>query len=132
MTDKRTCSRSRQGFTLIEVLVAMVILAVGLLALGALTVGSSRMMARADRESQYTALATERLESVLQRIDLGQNPPSGQTNEEDGAVVATVVNRTTIAGTQNVFTVAVTVTPPAGQSWTLRPVTVVGRAFRSS
>lgn len=129
MTDDRARTRNREGFTLVEVLVAMVILAIGLLALEALAVGSARMVARADRESQYSALATERLESVLQRIDQNQNPASDETDEEDGATVATVVTRD-VVGASNVFTVAVTVTPPTGQSWSLRPVTVVGRAFR--
>ncbi|HST59815.1 MAG TPA: prepilin-type N-terminal cleavage/methylation domain-containing protein [Longimicrobium sp.] len=129
MTDERTRVRNRGGFTLIEVLVAMVILAIGLLALEALAVGSARMVVRADRESQYSALATERLEGVLQRIDLGQNPASGETDEDDGATVATVVTRD-VVGARNVFTVTVTVTPPPGQGWSLRPVTVVGRAFR--
>lgn len=129
MTDERTRVRNREGFTLIEVLVAMVILAIGLLALEALAVGSARMVVRADRESQYSALATERLEGVLQRIDLNQNPASGETDEDDGATVATVVTRD-VLGTRNVFTVTVTVTPPPGQGWSLRPVTVVGRAFR--
>lgn len=129
MIDERKRGRGREGFTLVEVLVAMVILAIGLLALEALAVGSARMMARADRESQYSALATERLESVLQRIDQGQNPGGDETDEEDGAVVATVVDQA-VVGARNVFTVSVTVTPPEGQSWSLRPVTVVGRAFR--
>jgi len=129
VTDERTRVRNRGGFTLIEVLVAMVILAIGLLALEALAVGSARMVVRADRESQYSALATERLEGVLQRIDLGQNPASGETDEDDGATVATVVTRD-VVGARNVFTVTVTVTPPPGQGWSLRPVTVVGRAFR--
>ncbi|HYW12298.1 MAG TPA: prepilin-type N-terminal cleavage/methylation domain-containing protein, partial [Longimicrobium sp.] len=91
--EERTRLRGREGFTLVEVLVAMVILAIGLLALEALAVGSARMVARADRESQYSALATERLEGVLQRIDLNQNPPSDETDEDDGATVATVVTR---------------------------------------
>lgn len=129
MIDERTRIRGREGFTLVEVLVAMVILAIGLLALEALAVGSARMVARADRESQYSALATERLESVLQRIRQNQNPPSSATNEGDGAAVATVVRRD-VVGTSNIFTVTVTVTPPPRQEWSLRPITVVGRAFQ--
>ena len=129
MIEERARIRGREGFTLVEVLVAMVILAIGLLALEALAVGSARMVARADRESQYSALATERLESVLQRIKQLQDPPSSQTNEGDGATVATVVTRD-VVGTNAIFTVTVTVTPPPNQSWSLRPVTVVGRAFQ--
>lgn len=129
MTDERKRLRGREGFTLVEVLVAMVILAVGLLALEALAVGSARMVARADRESQYSALATERLESVLQRIDQNQNPATNESEEDDGAVVFTEVAQAAVGG-RSVFTVTVTVTPPETSSWTLRPVKVVGRAFR--
>ncbi len=125
----RARGRGRAGFTLVEVLVAMVILAIGLLALEAMAVGSARMVARADRESQYSALATERLEGVLQRIRQNQDPPSDETDEEDGATVATLVTRDVVDG-RDIFTVTVTVTPPPDQGWSLRPVTVVGRAFQ--
>lgn len=129
MIDERTRIKGREGFTLVEVLVAMVILAIGLLALEAMAVGSARMVARADRESQYAALATERLESVLQRINQLQDPASDETDEDDGATVSTVVTRDVVGG-RDIFTVTVTVTPPPDQGWSLRPVTVVGRAFQ--
>lgn len=120
--------RGREGFTLVEVLVAMVILAVGLLALEAMGIGAARMVARADRESELTALASDRLERVLNEVDRGQNPASGETSL-DGSVVQTVVN-TQAVGASTLFTVTVTVTPPPNQSWHLTPITVVGRAIR--
>lgn len=126
--QERPRAAGREGFTLVEVLVAMVILAIGLLALEALAIGSARMVARADRESQYTALATEHMERVLERIDQGQNPASDRVDEADGSVVQWVVNRVAL-GAQFVYTVSVTVTPPAYQT-TLQPITVVGRALQ--
>ncbi len=120
--------RGREGFTLAEVLVAMVILAVGLLALEAMGVGAARMVARADRESELTALASDRLERVLNQVDLGQVPQPA-VEDLQGNNVATVVSQQAVAG-RVVYTVTVTVTPPPRQSWRLDPVTVVGRAIR--
>lgn len=119
----------REGFTLVEVLVSMIILAVGLLALESLAIGGARMVARAERETAYTALATEHLERVLERIDQGLNPAGEQIDQPDGSRVQTVVSRAP-AGGQFVYTVSVTVTPTPHRSWTLQPITVVGRAYR--
>jgi prepilin-type N-terminal cleavage/methylation domain-containing protein len=127
-TDVPRPRRGREGFTLVEVLVAMVILAVGLLALEAMGIGAARMVARADRESELTALAADRLERVLNEVDRGQTPAGSQVNL-DGSVVQTVVSTST-AGGRTLFTVSVTVTPPIHQSWRLDPITVVGRAIR--
>jgi type IV pilus modification protein PilV len=121
--------RGREGFTLIEVLVAMVILAVGLLALEALGIGAARMVARADHESQYSALATDRMERALVLIRQAQPVPQNTTAEDDGSTVVTGVT-TAGAGARTMYTVTVTVTPPPNQSWTLRPITVVGREIR--
>lgn len=120
--------RGREGFTLVEVLVAMVILAVGLLALEAMGIGAARMVARADRESELTALASDRLERALNRVDMGQVPQGG-VEDLAGNSVATVVGQTAVAG-RILYTVTVTVTPPPHQTWRLDPVTVVGRAIR--
>lgn len=120
--------RGREGFTLVEVLVAMVILAVGLLALEAMGIGAARMVARADRESELTALASDRLERALNRVDMGQVPQGG-VEDLQGNSVATVVGQTAVAG-RTLYTVTVTVTPPPNQTWRLDPVTVVGRAIR--
>ena len=48
---------SVDGFTLIEVVVAMVILALGLLGLEALGIGAARSIATADRQSGYATIA---------------------------------------------------------------------------
>lgn len=120
--------RGREGFTLVEVLVAMVILAVGLLALESMGIGAARMVARADRESEFTALAADRLERTLNELDRGQVPAGGVEHLPGSVDVLTAVNRETVNG-RNVYTVSVTVTPPAAQTWELKPITVVGRAI---
>lgn len=118
----------REGFTLAEVLVAMVILAVGLLALEAMGIGAARMVARADREGELTELATDRLERALNQVDMG-TIPSGATETVGGNALATTV-ATQAMGTRTLVTVTVSATPPANQSWHLPAVTVVGRAIR--
>jgi len=54
-----------QGFTLIEVLIAMVILAVGILALIAMHVASIQGNATAKEMTEASALATDKLEELL-------------------------------------------------------------------
>ena len=70
-TEQPRAPDRRAGFTLIEVLIAMVILAVGLLALESLGVGAARMVARAERRSTYVAMATDTLERTLSRLREG-------------------------------------------------------------
>jgi prepilin-type N-terminal cleavage/methylation domain-containing protein len=65
---------STDGFTLIEVVVAMVILALGLLGLEALGIGAARSIARADRQSGYATLASDSLESALHQLRRNQVP----------------------------------------------------------
>lgn len=131
----RRRASGREGFTLIEVLVAMVILAVGLLALESMGIGAARMVARADRQSEYTAMATAELEAALNQFrETGTVSPSTRT---DGPATITRVPTTlagAAAGPLNVTGVMVTVTvePANGQNHlNFRPVTVVGRATRS-
>lgn len=121
--------RGREGFTLMEVLVAMVILAVGLLALESLAIGGARMVARADRQSEFTTVASAQLEQVLQRIELGQNPGSTDVTAA-GVRTQSVVSRQAAGATHFVYTVQVTVTPPPNQTFNLNPITVVGRALQ--
>jgi prepilin-type N-terminal cleavage/methylation domain-containing protein len=66
--------RGTAGFTLIEVLVAMVILALGLLGLEALGIGAARSIALADRQSTYATIASDSLESALHQLRQGTIP----------------------------------------------------------
>jgi prepilin-type N-terminal cleavage/methylation domain-containing protein len=63
-----------RGFTLIEVMVAMVILAVGLLSLEALAIGSARSISIADRQSGYATIASDSLESAVHQLRAGTVP----------------------------------------------------------
>ena len=55
--------RGEEGFTLIEVLAAMMILAVGLLAVQALGIGAARSVVQADHRSELAAIATATIEA---------------------------------------------------------------------
>lgn len=61
----------RGGFTLIEVLVALVILSVGLLALESLGIVSARSVSRAERQSRQTLLAVRTLEQSADDVRRG-------------------------------------------------------------
>lgn len=120
----------REGFTLVEVLVAMVILAIGLLALEAMGIGAARAVARADIQSEYTAVATDRMEQALSLIRQGV-PVTGLSDGLTGAGVTTVVDEDDL-GDVTSYTVTVTVTPTTTPHMgvTLSPVEVVGRVIR--
>lgn len=57
-----------EGFTLIEVLIAMVILSVGLLGLEALGIGAARANAVAERQSGHAVIGADSLESALHQL----------------------------------------------------------------
>jgi len=59
--------RADAGFSLIEVLIAMIILSVGLLALEALGIGAARTVRRAQVQSNYAATAQDLMERTLVR-----------------------------------------------------------------
>ena len=117
----------RGGFTLIEVLVAMVVLAVGLLALESMAIGASRSIATANRMTEYTLIASQQLETTQQRVRSGLNPQSGDQVLANGTLVATTVAQN-VQGTSRLWTITVTVTPPAGGVGiaSLTPTTVTG------
>jgi prepilin-type N-terminal cleavage/methylation domain-containing protein len=128
-TRRRRPARGQGGFTLIEVLVAMIILAVGLLALEGLAIGASRRVATANRMTEFTLIASEELETTLEQVRKGQNPASGNRELANGTAIARVVGSAPVAGRQ-LWTVSVTVTPPPAVTLNLSPITVNGRALR--
>ena len=120
-------ARERGGFTLVEVLIAMVVLAVGLLALEALAIGASRSIATANRMTEYTLIASQQLETTQERVRAGVPTASGEQLLDNGTLVQTVVQQNVQPGGV-LWTIAVTVTPPStgvGNA-ALTPTTVTG------
>jgi hypothetical protein len=58
----------REGASLIEILVAMLVLAVGLLGLEALGIHAARVIALADRTSGYATVASNSLDAALHEL----------------------------------------------------------------
>ena len=59
------CRESHRGFTLVEVLIAMFVLAFGILAVGSMQVTSIQQNARANRMTEAGILARDRLEKLM-------------------------------------------------------------------
>lgn len=106
------------GFTLIEVLAALMILAVGLLSLEALGISAARLNTRAERQSQYVGYATSRMESALgdiRRTRALTAANAASVSLPDGATLsAKLVDRkdTNRMPGDETFTVRVVVHPP--------------------
>lgn len=128
-TERSGPPDGRGGFTLIEVLVAMIILAVGLLALEGLAIGAARHVAVANQMTQYTNIAGERLEMSLDLARTGVNPGSTDELLPNGTRVQRVVVENGVAGTI-LFNITVTVTPPSTNALNLQPVTLRGSHLR--
>lgn len=71
VTIERRVVAGARGFTLVEVLVATLILSVGLLALESLGIAVSRSMTRAERESEWAFAAGRRAERTLDSLRSG-------------------------------------------------------------
>jgi type IV pilus modification protein PilV len=118
VTEHTPPARGTAGFTLIEVLIAMVILAVGLLALESMGIGASRMVARAQVQSEYAAIAADTLERTLNRIRGGAGAAVTQTWTVSRGATASLVTTSAVVNTggaaplPSLWTVTVTITPP--------------------
>jgi prepilin-type N-terminal cleavage/methylation domain-containing protein len=84
------------GFSLLEVLIATVILSVGLLALEGVAVGAARTTAHASRRSLYTAVATDALERTLSALREGQGAAGSATPVTNAAGATIASARVTI------------------------------------
>ncbi|HYH80361.1 MAG TPA: prepilin-type N-terminal cleavage/methylation domain-containing protein, partial [Longimicrobium sp.] len=129
--NSETSARADAGFSMIEVLIAMVILAIGLLAVEALGIGAARSVQRARVQSAYTALATDELERAM--VTIASDPVTAiaassytvaaGNGAASGARVTRTATFTPVAGTVaavpgrpatelNLWTVVVRVLPP--------------------
>jgi prepilin-type N-terminal cleavage/methylation domain-containing protein len=121
----RTAGRADHGdagFSLIEVLFALVILAVGVLALESMGIGAARSVRRARMQTAYAVLAADELEQALARIERAPAQPlePREYTAADGSRVRREAGFTPVAGTEpprggtlGLWTVTVSVRPPA-------------------
>lgn len=114
MSTEAIMRRSRRGFTLIEVLIAMVLLGIALLAIVPLGVVSARQTGMADRNSRSAAIATRYLEDGLLQIRQNRRPtPCDLTLANGDKVVRQVAISTSETAASNVV-VIVTPKPTTG------------------
>ena len=89
MTTRSLCSRkTEQGFSLIEVLIAISILAIGLLAVASMQGSASKNNVLAGSRTEAATLASEQMETLmslaLQASYWGISPPTTDLNDSDG------------------------------------------------
>lgn len=115
MPTDRALARSSDGFTLVEVLIAMVILSVGLLGLEALGIGASRMLVRAEKESRASTLAATSLERGLAEARTTPNPvPRSSCSAQAASGDTVCIAIASIAGVADSRRVTVTIRPKRG------------------
>lgn len=112
--DCRSRSRGDQGFTLIEVLIALVIFAVGLLALEALGIGAVRATGLGERNSRAAATANLYLEDALIELRGGGVPAQLCDALSNGDIVSRAVTISSVNDKLAWVTVQVTPEPRGG------------------
>jgi prepilin-type N-terminal cleavage/methylation domain-containing protein len=78
----------QDGFTIVEVMIAIMVLTVGLLSIGSTTAGMTRMGNRAMRSTQAMIYANERMETLRTRACTVRND-GVDTLKRSGVIVAT-------------------------------------------
>gem|GEM_PF-4751218 len=116
------------GFTLIEIMVAMVILSIGLLGLQALGLSAARSVAAADWHSSATVTATEYLEGALREIRMHENHQFARPNARCEDVGSDQVSVEIEMTDPRLPRVSVTVRPSSGTPES-RVVTLTSHAF---
>ena len=113
--------RPDAGFSLIEVLIAMIILSVGLLALESLGIGAARSVRRAQVQSHYSAIAQDLMERTMVRAAqapttaIADSSYTGSSGERvfRTATFASIAGTTRVGGgTLSNWTITVRVLPP--------------------
>ncbi|HLB55090.1 MAG TPA: prepilin-type N-terminal cleavage/methylation domain-containing protein [Gemmatimonadales bacterium] len=80
-------SSNRSGFTLVEVVMAIVILSFGIVVLASTAAGISRMLDSGQGKTRAAALAASRVE-LLRNVAAGTTPPCGSSALASGSAVA--------------------------------------------
>ncbi len=118
----RQPAQGNRGFTLIETVIAMLVIMVALLGLSALFVYGINYNAGAQVRSVAMALAQQRMER-LRQSGFDEVVSANETDVKSAGYSFTV--KTAVATSGNLRTVTVTVTPKAGSAWATQPVILV-------
>ena len=128
--------RATAGFTLIEVMIALVILAVGLLSLEALGIGAARVNTLAEKQSRYTAAAVTGMEELRNAVHAtpGALPISSQAKVAISGGDTVLVARSATRAAQRQARLSVTVTPTTTGNRLVRaaPVTLNSYLFHQN
>lgn len=120
----------RRGFTLVEVLFAMVILAVGLLALEGLGIVAVRSLGFAERNSRASVTAARYVEEALEQVRQDQLPASFSCSLSNGDRVTRAITYTAPPNATAVARVGISVTvTPRPTSGAPVPVTLSSYAY---
>ncbi len=111
MRSDRDARRAR-GFTLLDLMITMVVLAVGVLALGQLMPAGSRSLSRSRSVTTGTTLAAQKLEDLKALAWTNSSLAAGTHSDTSGKYTRTwvITDNTPLAGTRKV---AVTVSWPS-------------------
>jgi prepilin-type N-terminal cleavage/methylation domain-containing protein len=102
---------SQSGFTLIEVMVAMIILAVGLLGLQALGIGAIRAVHQGQKNTEFAVVAASHLEQAAHEVRRGCLVATESGNEVQHDEVVVVTRRITASGDLREITIQVAPSP---------------------
>lgn len=111
INEQNGATRRDAGFSLIEVLIAFVILAVGLLSLEALGIGAARMVTRAERQGEFATAAADTLEGVMFRLRNDLNFTSPSTYSLQGATMTITATATPVADGNTMWNMSALVVP---------------------
>ncbi len=90
--------RSRQGFTLVDAVIALVVLVVGVLAMAGTLAMASRMIGRGRQATIIAQAASTRLE-WLRQLARSTSPPCTHVRfADDSAIVGSISERWTVPG----------------------------------
>ena len=94
----------RRGFTLLELMITLVVLAIGVLALGQMMPAGSRAMSRSRSKTSGTALAAQKVEDLKALAWTDANLTAGTHTDNSGKYTRTwiITDNTPLAGTKKV------------------------------
>jgi prepilin-type N-terminal cleavage/methylation domain-containing protein len=117
----------RGGFSLVEVLIALVILSVGLLALEGLGVSAARLVAASQRHNAFVSNTAAMLERSVAQVRSGASVDTATKSVSGGTVKVT--STTSLVGGRTFTTLIARAVPAANAQSYMRSDTVVLQSY---